>query len=189
MQYFSLAGEITKYFLFHEGNTMFYLCMRHIFSPPVGETKEKKKLRKRLIFQLGVQRVAPLLGMNANAFCLFVCLQPWEGRLLHIIWWLLLPVCLTPETTTAAAEGRSGGGWEGGWGAGDCFCHSYIHCLLDNEWHLLKCHDMAQTKKKHFWKGKNKILFFVVFLLLFCCCAKHCKQLQRLKAANGTASE
>lgn len=127
--------------------------------------KRKKKLRKRLIFQLDVQRVAPLLGMNANAFCLFECLQPWECRLLHIIWRLLLPVCLTPETTTAAAERRSGCGWRGEGmgrgGAGDCSCHSYLHCLKDNEWHLLKCHDMTQTKKKNiFWKGKNKIHFF-----------------------------
>lgn len=42
MQYFSLVGEITEYFLFHEGNTMFYLCMRDFFFSPVGETKEKR---------------------------------------------------------------------------------------------------------------------------------------------------
>lgn len=42
---FSLSGEITEYFLFHEGNTMFYLCMRHFFFP-VGETKEEEKKTK-----------------------------------------------------------------------------------------------------------------------------------------------
>lgn len=98
---------------------------------------KQKKLRKRLIFQLDVQRAAPLLGTNANAFCLFVCLQPWEFRLLHIIWRLLLSVCLTPETTTASTQPSSGCGWAGGGGGaggGGRLLLSFLPTLFARQW-------------------------------------------------------
>lgn len=181
LQSISCFTRATPCFIYAWG-TSFFSCRGN---------KRKKKLRKRLIFQLDVQRVAPLLGMNANAFCLFVCLQPWECRLLHIIWWLLLPVCLTPGKTTAAAERRSGCGWRGeGMRRGGQEIAPVIPAFIvwetvsDTYWSVTIW--LRQKRRTFFEKAKTKFPGGGG-----CCAPPHntSEQLQRLKAANGTAFE
>lgn len=164
MQHFSLAGEITEYFLFHEGNTMFYLCMRHfLFFSCRGNKRKETKNQNKEEADFPTWRaasIAPLLGTNANVFLpfLYVCVISCRlyGSFSSPSVWHLKQKQQRQNEGVAVADR--------GWGrAGDCFCHCCLHCLLDIEWRLLKCHDMTQTKKKNifyfFKKAKPKFLF------------------------------
>lgn len=65
----------------------------------------------RLIFQLDMQWVAPLLGINANALDIFLCIVSLESAISCVLCISFPPVCLTPKTT-ALNEQVSGGCWK-----------------------------------------------------------------------------
>lgn len=148
MQYFSLAGEITEYFLFHEGNTMFYLCMRHFFFSCRGNKRKEKKTKKGADSNLTCSEYSASPGNACKCVFAFLYVCSLESAVYcrlygsfssPSVWHLKQKQ--QRQNEEVAVVGR-------GWGrAGDCFCHCCLHCLLDIEWHLLKCHDMTPTKK------------------------------------------
>lgn len=80
--------------------------------------------KNRLIFQIDVQWVPPLLGMNANVLDLFLCTVT-VLRVPYIVCYVLgfSPVCLTPQTTALNEQVSRDG-----------FCHSYFCTLFGIEW-------------------------------------------------------
>lgn len=148
-------------------------CFIHAWGTFFHYRRIKKKKEEADFPTWRAASIAPLLGTHANVFLSFCAFYSrlYGSFSSQSVWHLKQKQQWLNEG--AAVAGRGCGR------PGDCFCHCCLHCLLDIDWHLLKCHDMTQTNKEHFLNQNSQFVREVGGANE----ARHLDQLQHLKGS------